>query len=96
MGHEIEAGCGMREILRAGYGTKIAWRDRDALISIGGTRDSFYIDSGMRDRTASDLLKIFQDGIGIEILKVVGWRDEAKTSGGMRDLKSLSCSLMLW
>ena len=27
---------------------KIAWWDRDALISIGGMRDSFEIDSGMR------------------------------------------------
>ena len=25
----------------------IAWRDRDAFISIGGMRDSFEIDSGM-------------------------------------------------
>ena len=28
---------------------KIAWRDRDALILIGGMRDSFEIGSGMRD-----------------------------------------------
>ena len=37
---------------------KISWRDLEALISIGGMRDSFEIDSGMRDLTASDLLKI--------------------------------------
>ena len=41
MGHKIEAGCWIREILRAGYGTAISWRDRDALILIGGMRDSF-------------------------------------------------------
>ena len=28
---------------------KIAWQDRDALISIGGIEDSFEIVSGMRD-----------------------------------------------
>ena len=49
MGHKIEAGCGIREILRARYGMKLAWRDRGALISIGGMWDSFEIDSGMRD-----------------------------------------------
>ena len=43
------AGCGIREILRGEYGMKITWRDWDALISIGGMRDSFEIDSGMRD-----------------------------------------------
>ena len=37
----------MREISRAVYGIKISWRDRDALISIDGMRDSFEIDSGM-------------------------------------------------
>ena len=49
MGHKIEAGCGIREILRAGYGMKISWRDRDALISIDGMRDSFKIVGGMQD-----------------------------------------------
>ena len=44
-GHKIEVGFGIREILRAGYGMKIAWRDRDALISIGEMRDSFEFDS---------------------------------------------------
>ena len=47
--HKIETGCGIREILRAGYGMKISWRDRDALISIGGMRDSFQIVGRMRD-----------------------------------------------
>ena len=28
---------------------QISWRDRDALISIGGMRDSAEIDGGMRD-----------------------------------------------
>ena len=49
MGHKIEAGCRIREITRAVYGMKSSWRDRDALISIGGMRDSFEIDSGMGD-----------------------------------------------
>ena len=82
--HTIETGCGIREILRAGYGMNISWRDRDALISISGMRDSFENVGGMRDSTESDLLKI-QGGIGKKILKVAGWRDEAITSGGMRD-----------
>ena len=30
----------------------------------------------------------------IKTLKVAGWRDEAKTSGGMRDLKSLFWALL--
>ena len=38
----------MQEILRAGYGMKISWRDRDALILIGGMWDSFEIDGGIR------------------------------------------------
>ena len=46
------AGCGIREILRTGYGMKITWRDRDALHfnwwdAMG--RDSFEIDSMMRN-----------------------------------------------
>ena len=49
MGHKIEAGCGIREILRAGYGMNVSWRDRDVLISIGGMRDSFESVGGMRD-----------------------------------------------
>ena len=49
MRRKIETGCDIREMLRAGYGMKISWRDQDALISIGGMRDSFEIDSGMRD-----------------------------------------------
>ena len=49
MGHKIEAGCGKRKILRAGYGMKISWQNRDALMSICGMRDSFEIVGGMRD-----------------------------------------------
>ena len=41
MRHKIEAGFGIREIPRTGYGMNISWRDRDALISIGGMLDSF-------------------------------------------------------
>ena len=47
MGHKMESGCGIREILRTGYGMKISWRDRDTLISIGGMGDSFEIVGGM-------------------------------------------------
>ena len=39
MGHKIGAK----------YGIKVSWLDRDALISIGGMRDSFEIDGGFRD-----------------------------------------------
>ena len=46
-GHKIEAGYGIGEILRAGYGKKISWRGRNALISIGGMRDSFEFVDGM-------------------------------------------------
>ena len=45
MGHKIEKGCGIREILGAGYRMNVSWRDRDSLISISGMRDSFEIDS---------------------------------------------------
>ena len=43
MGHKIESGCAIREVSRAGYGMKISWQDQNAM------RDSFEIDSGMRD-----------------------------------------------
>ena len=36
-------------ILRAGYGMKISWQDRDALISIFMMRESFEIMGGMLD-----------------------------------------------
>ena len=48
-GHKIEAGCGLQEILRAGYRLKISWRDMDALISIGGMRESFEFVGRVRD-----------------------------------------------
>ena len=34
------AGCGTGHKMDAGYGMKISWWDRDALISIGRMRDS--------------------------------------------------------
>ena len=38
------------ENILAGYGIKISWQDRDALISTGGMRiHSFEIDSGVWD-----------------------------------------------
>ena len=49
IGNKIEAGLGIWKMLRAGYGSKISWRDRDALISIGGMRCSFEIVGGMQD-----------------------------------------------
>ena len=49
MGLKIDAGYGIRKTLRVGYGMKISWRDRDALISTGGMRESFEIVGGVRD-----------------------------------------------
>ena len=46
---KMEAGCGMTEILMAGCGIKILWREQDLLILTGGMRDSFKIDVEMRD-----------------------------------------------
>ena len=48
MGNKSKTACGIRETLRAGYGMKISWRDRDALISIGGMRDGSEVVGGMR------------------------------------------------
>ena len=42
-------GNGMRHKMEAGYRIKISWWDRDALISIGGKRDSCEIVGGMWD-----------------------------------------------
>ena len=36
---KIEAGCGIRKMLRAGCGMKIGQRDRDMLHCVGGIRD---------------------------------------------------------
>ena len=47
MRHKIKAGCGMQEILRLGHGMEISWGDQDALISIGGMRDSSEMVGGM-------------------------------------------------
>ena len=49
MGLKIEAGCGIRKILRPGYGMNISWWDWDALISIDWMRDSSEIVGVMRD-----------------------------------------------
>ena len=49
MGYKIKAGSRIREILRPGFRMKISWRVRDALISIGGMRDSSEIVGRMRD-----------------------------------------------
>lgn len=45
----MEAGCGMSEILMVGCGVKILPRERDLLILTGGTLGSFKIDGEMRD-----------------------------------------------
>ena len=52
---------------------KTALRDWDALVSIGGMRDSFEIDNRMWNLNSKCLLKILKLGIGIKILKVAGW-----------------------
>ena len=49
MGHKIDAGCRIREIFGVGYGMKISWQDRDALISTGVRWDSFEIGCRMQD-----------------------------------------------
>ena len=67
-GHKIVAGCGIREITRAAYGMKTSWRDRDALISIGGMRDSSEIDSGMRGLSSELPFENLTRGNGIKIL----------------------------
>ena len=36
---KIEAGCGIREILKSGCGMKTERRDRDMLPFVGGIRD---------------------------------------------------------
>jgi len=36
---KMEAGCGITEILMAGCGMKIRWRDRDILRFVGGIGD---------------------------------------------------------
>ena len=46
--HKIEAVCGIREISRSGYGMKISWRHREALISIGGLHSPEIV-SAIRD-----------------------------------------------
>ena len=58
MGRKIEVGRGIREISRAGYGMEISSRDRDTLISTGGMRDNFEIDSGMRDLNSKRIIII--------------------------------------
>ena len=96
MGHKkkMGTGCGIREILWAGYAMKISWRDRDALIrQLVGCGIVLKLLAGCGILTTSDLMKIQQGEIGIKILKVAGCRDKAKTSGGMRDLKTLFWTL---
>ena len=48
---------------------KISWRDRDTFISIGGMRDSFEIDSGMRDLKSLSFGPSF---LGLLIFDTVG------------------------
>ena len=52
MAPRFELGCRIREIQRAGYGMKTALRDFwdcNALVSLGGMRDSFEIDGGLQN-----------------------------------------------
>ena len=58
-GHKIEAGCGIREMLKAGYGMKISWRDRDVLTLIGaGCGIVLNFIAGCGIKTTSDLFEI--------------------------------------
>ena len=94
MEHKIEAGCRIQEMLKAGYRKKISWRDRDMLTLIGaGCGIVLNLIAGCGIKTTSDPFEIYQGGIGIRILKKLAWQDEAKTSGGMWDLKGLFWTL---
>ena len=98
MEHKIKAVCGIREILRVGYGMKIAWRDWDALISIGGMRDSFETDSGMRyfntKRPFENLTRWNRDKYsesgGMAGRSLNEWRDTG-CKKPILDLQHLSC-----
>ena len=58
MGHKIDAGCGIREMLKAGYGMKISWRDRDVLTLIGaGCGIVLNLIAGCGIKTTSDLFE---------------------------------------
>ena len=95
-----DAGCGMRDAECGMWrmrNVEGGIRDENILAVSGwahfnwwpGKRDSFEIDSGMRDFNSK-----WRFGIEEKILKLEGWRDEAKTSGGMRDFKSLFWGLL--
>ena len=56
-------------------------------------RDTFENDGGIRDLNGEQPFQNLSRLDRIDILKVAGWRDEAKTSVGMRDLKSLFWTL---
>ena len=60
-----------------------------------GYRIGLELIAGCGISTSSDLLKIQQGGIGIKILNVAGWRDEAKISGGIRDVECLFWTLQV-
>ena len=92
MGHKFETGCGIREILRTDMGWKylgaIGMRSFQ-LVGCGIVLKIRYwrADAGFKQQMTF-WIRI------IKILKVAGWRDEAKTSGGMRDLKCLFLTLL--
>ena len=86
-GRKIEAGCGIGEVSRAGYGMETS--------SIGGMRDSFEIDSRMRDLNSKWPFIWFNKardrGKDSESGGMAGW---SQISGGMGDLKNLFWTLM--
>ena len=63
---KIKAGCGITEILRAGCGIKILWRERDFLILTGGMRDEEQKIAAILNRRNQDKLTFrlgWDDGI---------------------------------
>ena len=58
MGHKIEAGCGIREISRAGYGMKIACPIGMRSFQLVGCGIVLKLLAGCRISTSSDLLKV--------------------------------------
>ena len=78
-----------REILWVGYGIKTALQDWDSLASIGGMQDSFEIggrDAEFKQQAGPfENLKTRDGDKDSESDGMVGY--EAKTSGGMRDLR---------
>ena len=89
---KMKAGCGMTEILRAGYWRK--YFGGSGICSFRQARCGVVLKltagCGMKKRKSlvTDVTRgtaIQPGGIGINILSRAGWRESAKNSGGMRN-----------